>query len=121
MTPLRRWASAAALNDPISESAFYARSVQRYFLRRNVSRGYVLADKQAFRARGNRIGTFTISDVTTQSLSPSSAVVNFTQDLVPSLHRMARDRCTFTRSRVWPRRGAQRWQITGEQDLTSAL
>ncbi len=116
---LGRWASAAARNDPIAESALYAPSVDRYFLRRNVSRGYVLATKQAFRARGNSMGTFTISDVTTQLLSPSSAIVNLhknwtirTSDGTGPLHT--------TQSRLWLRRSAQGWQITGEQDLTSA-
>lgn len=116
---LQRWASAAADNDPVAESAFYAPSVDRYFLRRNVSRGYVLADKQAFRARGNTVGTFTISQVKTQLLSPSSAVVNLRKTWSVSRSN-AEGPLNYTWSRLWLRRGAQGWWITGEQDLTSA-
>ena len=116
---LERWAFAAAQNDPAAESAFYAPSVDRYFLRRNVSRAYVLADKQAFRARGNTIGTFTISDVKTQLLSRSSAVVNLRKTWSVARSN-AEGPLHSTWSRLWLRRGAQGWWITGEQDLTTA-
>lgn len=113
---LTGWASASAGNDPVAESAYYAPRVDRYFLKRDVSRQYVLHDKQAYRERGNRMQQFSISGLSFQFLSANSALVTLTKTwsvVGPEQTGMTHS----SRSRVWLTRTPGGWQITGEQDL----
>jgi hypothetical protein len=113
---LAAWASASAHNDPATESTFYAPTVDRYFLQRNVSREFIRNDKQAYRDRGNRMQRFTVSDLNFQFPSPSSAVVSFTKTW-SVLGPMQTGFLHSSRSRVWLTRLPEGWRITGEQDL----
>jgi hypothetical protein len=113
---LTGWAEAFANNDPERESSFYAPTVGPYFLQRNVSHQFVVHDKEAYRARGNRIQRFTVSDLDFRFQSPTSAVVNFTKSW-SVLGPQQTGSPHSTRSRVWVSRLPEGWRITGEQDF----
>ena len=116
---LGSWAQAFVNNDPAAEASFYAPAVDRYFLRRNVSRDYVLKDKQSYRDRGNRIQHFTVTGLDFQFQSPASAVVTFTKSWSVTGPQQT-GYPHSTRSRVWMTRLPEGWRITGEQDLRPA-
>lgn len=110
------WAAAAAGNDPVGESRFYASRLDRYFLKRDVSRAYVLGDKQAYRERGNRIARFAVSGFRFEFPTATTAVVSLTKTW--SVEGPDQSGILHTgRSRLWLARTPEGWKITGEQDL----
>lgn len=115
---LAAWASASARNDPAAESAFYAPTVDRYFLRRDVSRDFVLREKQDYRRRGNTMQSFKVSDVAIEYPSASKAVVTLTKWWSVTGPQQT-GAPHSTRSRLWLDHMPEGWRITGEQDLRS--
>ncbi len=114
---LTNWSSAEADDAAEQVGHFYAPDVQRYFLRRNVPRSYVVADHQAYLDRGLRAHFFAITDVRFDRLSTNSAAL----DVVKSWNQMSRDQTASvrksTRSRLWLQKFPDGWKIVGEQDL----
>ena len=113
---LRRWAGAMTLNDPQAESAEYAPHMSRYFLRTNVDRAFVEADKAAYLRRGNRTASFEVRDVAIENETDTTAEVRLVKDVVwgqsssGATHKLIR-------SELWMVRTGDGWKIAGERDF----
>jgi len=117
ITTISGWASALAQNDPTVAASYYAKRVDRYFLRRNVTREFVEADKRSFIEHGKRLDSFSTHDLQFESSSPEAATVSLTKHwevLDGNATTLTQGR---TRSRLWLKQTSEGWKITGEQDL----
>ena len=113
---LSGWKSAMASNNSETQAAFYAENVDKYFLRRNVTRDYVRSDKQAFLNAGRRLQSFNMSDIGIQVTS-SGALVSLTKSWVLLDPTSTAAKARTTRSRLWLKATPGGWKISGEQDL----
>lgn len=111
------WAEAAKSNDVEGETSFYAPTLDRYFLRRGVSKQFIQRDKESYRARGNSIQSFNVSDLNFESVSDASVVVSLAKSWRVVGPSDTGEKVHYTRSRLWLERGRQGWKIVGEQDL----
>ncbi len=115
-TTLRRWSQAMTLNNPHAEAAEYAPHMDRYFLRSNVDRAFVEADKAAYLRRGNLTASFALQDVRFENETPDAADVRLVKDVTweqstaGATHKLIRSRLHLVRT------GAG-WKIDGEQDF----
>jgi ketosteroid isomerase-like protein len=117
---LSSWASAQAQNDAAKTADFYAEQVDRYFLKREVTREFVQADRQAFLDGGKRIQDYSIGELRFETNSRTTATVVLTKSwAILDLGGTAATQSS-TRSRLWLKRTAEGWKINGEQDLKSA-
>ncbi len=113
---LRRWSRAMLLNDPKAEAAEYAPHMDRYFLRKNVDKAFVQADKAAYLKRGNRTAGFALRDVTIEDETGNTADVRLIKDVTwqrgatGEMHKLIR-------SRLQLQRFSDGWKISGEQDF----
>lgn len=113
---LRRWSAAMLLNDPHAEAEEYAPRMERYFLRRNVDKAFVEADKSAYLRRGNITDAFTIRDITIEEETDRTAAVRLVKDV--SWQRGPEGEThKVIRSLLHLERFADGWKITGEQDF----
>lgn len=106
-----------ASNNAEAQASFYAEAVDRYFLRRNVTREYVRSDKQAFLNAGRRLQSFTIANISVQITSSGAAVVSLTKSWMVLDPTRTAAKARSTRSRLWLKPIAGSWKISGEQDL----
>lgn len=111
------WASALAQNDANAAASYYAESVSRYFLQRDVTREFVKDDKQSFLDSGKRMQSFTVGDLQFENNSSDTATVLLTKNWFVSEPAGSSGRQGATRSRLWLQRTSEGWKITGEQDL----
>lgn len=114
---LTNWSSAEADAGARQIGYFYAEDVNRYFLRRNVTRDYVVADHQAYLDRGRRARFFHVTNLRFDTLSANAASLS----VVKTWDEVSRDETSATqkstRSRLWLQRFPEGWKIVGEQDL----
>lgn len=109
------WAKAMNDNDVISQRRYYADRLDRYFLARHVTRMFVLQDKARFYRKGNQIVAFHIDNVRVENQSAQRATITLMKHW--KIFDGLRTKPGETRSRLWLTRRANRWTITGEQDL----
>lgn len=113
---LRRWSGAMVLNDPKAEAAEYAPHMDRYFLRKDVDKAFVEADKAAYLRRGNETAAFTLRDVTIESETDRTADVRLVKDVTwrrgpgGETHKLIRSRLQLTHL-------GDGWKISSEQDF----
>jgi len=113
---LSRWAAATAANDPTTGSSFYADTVDRYYLARNLTRDDVRKDIETTLEDGRRFVSFQVEAVNFDSLSHDSANLSLTKSYeiaTPGMAPIARE----IHSRLWLRNTEDGWKIVGEQDL----
>jgi len=113
---LQRWAAAMTSNNPRAETAEYAPHLHRYFLRTNVDRAFVEADKEAYLRRGNRTASFALREVHIENETGTTADVRLVKDVTweqstsGETHRMIR-------SQLWMVQTDDGWKIAGERDF----
>ena len=113
---LQQWAHAMVLNDPRAESAEYSTHLDRYFLRRNVDKRFVEADKAAYLRRGNITASFVPRDLQFEHETADVADVRLIKDVAWQRsggiveHRQIRSRLHLVKT-------PEGWRIAGEQDL----
>jgi ketosteroid isomerase-like protein len=114
---VKDWESAMRATDADKQAAFYADPVERYFLRHNVAKDQVVADKQAAIDRRQGEWSVTMERVAiTQHKDSSTAVVR----LVKHFSVRQDGKLTsqwFIPSQLQMKRADGRWQITSERDL----
>ncbi len=113
---LHRWAQSMTLNDPRAEAAEYAPRMDRYFLRTNVSRDFVEADKAAYLRKGNRTASFEVKDLEIENQTDTTANVRLVKDVTWSQSTTGATH-KLIRSQLWLRRTEDGWKITGERDF----
>ncbi len=113
---LRRWSAAMLLNDPHAEAEEYAPRMERYFLRKNVDKTFVEADKLAYLRRGNITDAFTIRDITIEEETDRTAAVRLLKDVSWQRGREGETHKVI-RSLLHLERFGDEWKITGEQDF----
>lgn len=113
---LQQWARAMALNDPQAETAAYAAHMQRYFLRTDVDRAFVEADKAAYLRRGNRTASFDLRDVRIENPTETTADVRLVKDVTWDQSASGATH-KFIRSQLWMVRTDAGWKIAGERDF----
>ncbi len=113
---IQRWASAMLLNDPKAESAEYAPHLERYFLRTDVDRAFVEADKAAYLRRGNLTAGFVVEDMRFENETADAADVRLVKNVAWQQSTNGVTHKTI-RSRLHLVRTAAGWKIAGEQDF----
>ncbi len=113
---LQRWAQAMTLNDPRAEAAEYAPHMDRYFLRTNVDKAFVQADKAAYLGRGNRTASFSLRDVEIENETDTTADVRLVKDVTWAQSTSGATHMLI-RSQLWLVRTPDGWKITGERDF----
>jgi ketosteroid isomerase-like protein len=111
-----QWETAMQSRDAAAQAAFYANPVERYFLRHNVSKEDVLADRQS--AIEKRKGIWTVKMERVKITHPKDATARVS--LIK--HYMVQEEGSpvsewFVPSVVLLVREDGRWQITSERDL----
>jgi hypothetical protein len=112
---LSGWANAIKANDSATELGYYGEALDRYFLRRSVSKDFVAQDKQQFYRAGKRFIDYRIDQVAINQASPESVTVSLVKHWQISSGAVIEN--GETRSRLWLTREQADWKITGEQDL----
>jgi hypothetical protein len=113
---LAQWSHAMVLNDPHAESAAYAPHMERYFLRTNVDRAFVEADKSAYLRRGNLTASFDLQDVRFENETPDAVDVRLIKDVAwaqsssGATHKLIRSELHLVRTNGG-------WKIAGERDF----
>lgn len=111
------WASAMGSNDAAKQAAFYADSLDRYFLRHNVSRESVLADKQASIDRRQDGWSVTMERVKVlQKNGAATATIQLIKHFVVRKEGKLTSQW-FVPSQLQLKRVDGRWQITSERDM----
>ena len=113
---LQQWAQAMTLNDPQAETAAYAAHLDRYFLRTDVDRHYVEADKAAYLRRGNRTASFGLQDVQIQNETGATADVRLVKDVTLGQSTSGTTH-KLIRSELWMVKTDSGWKIAGERDF----
>jgi ketosteroid isomerase-like protein len=113
---IKDWELAARSRDAAAQAAFYADPVERYFLRHNLSRDQVVAEKQAAIDKRKGIWTVKMERVNLTRKGGTSAKVSLVK------HYMVRENGQtvsewFVPSLLQLARAAGKWQITSERDL----
>lgn len=112
---VKEWETAMQSSDAARQAAFYADPVDRYFLRHNVSKSDVQADKQSKIDKRQDGWTVTVERVKVQQ-QPDAATVR----LVKHYAVRQNDKVVsqwFVPSQLLLKRADGRWQITSERDL----
>jgi hypothetical protein len=113
---LDHWAAAMQTNDPVQEASCYASTVDRYFLRLNVTNDFVRDYMTTWLGSNDRrISKFQPQDITIESESPDQVKLRLVKDVVEIENGAPTER--FTRSRLYLRREADTWKISSEQDF----
>lgn len=113
---LAQWSHAMVLNDPHAESAAYALHMDRYFLRTNVDRAFVEADKSAYLRRGNMTASFNLQDVRFENETPDAVDVRLIKDVAWAQSSSGATR-KLIRSELHLVRTGDGWKIAGERDF----
>jgi len=113
---VKDWESAMSSRDASAQAAFYADPVERYFLRHNVTKDQVVADKQAVIDR--RKGIWTVKMERVQLTRPNDKAVKVS---LVKHYRVQEDGKSvsewFVPSQLQWIRADGRWQIKSERDL----
>jgi ketosteroid isomerase-like protein len=112
---VKAWEAAMQGQDAAAQAAFYANPVERYFLRRNVGRDAVAADKQAAIEKRREGWTVTMDRVKVQK-NGGTATVNLVKHFRAKADGVSASEW-FIPSRLQLRRVDGRWQIVAESDL----
>ncbi len=113
---VQEWEAAMGSSDAAAQAAFYADPVERYFLRHNVSKDQVVADKQA--AIDKRRGTWAVKMEQVKVTRPDDAIAKVR--LIKHFAVRQDGRLTsewFIPSQLQLNRLEGKWRITSERDL----
>jgi hypothetical protein len=113
---VQEWEVAMGSRDAAAQAAFYADPVERYFLRHNVSKDQVVADKQA--AIDGRHGTWVVKMERVKVTRPDEAIAKVR--LIKHFTVRQDGRLTsewFIPSQLQLNRLEGKWRITSERDL----
>ncbi|WP_165420077.1 hypothetical protein [Edaphobacter modestus] len=113
---VQEWEAAMGSSDAAAQAAFYADPVERYFLRHNVSKDQVVADKQA--AIDRRHGTWAVKMEQVKVTRPDDAIAKVR--LIKHFAVRQDGRLTsewFIPSQLQLNRLEGKWRITSERDL----
>jgi ketosteroid isomerase-like protein len=113
---IKDWELAARSRDAAAQAAFYADPVERYFLRRNLSRDQVVAEKQAAIDKRKGVWTVKMERVDLTRHGDTSTRVRLVK------HFTVRENGEtvsewFVPSQLQLVRANGKWQITSERDL----
>jgi hypothetical protein len=113
---LQGWAEALRGSDAALQASYYADRLDRYFLRSDVSRDAVMADKEAAIAQRKGLWTVRVEDVVVTQRTETTARILLVKHIVkePGEDGVSEERL---RTRLWLKRIDGRWQITSEQTL----
>lgn len=114
---IKDWETALRSTDPALQASFYADPVDRYFLRHNVKKEDVVADKQAAIAKRQGDWTVTLEQI---KVRQQSAISTATVRLIKHYAIHLDGRLTsqwYVPSQLQLKRDDGRWQITSERDL----
>ena len=114
---LNGWAAAIKANDLTTELGYYGDVLDRYFLRRSVTKQFIAEDKQRFYAVGKHFIDYYVDQVVIDQTSPITATISVVKHWQVSASTESGVDNGETRSRLWFTRTGGDWKITGEQDL----
>ncbi len=114
---LRRWQTALLSNDAAQVAPSYATSVERYFLRTDVSRAYVRDYMQAEEERGTTLMTYDLRDTTIDHVSADEVEVRFVANF--SVNAPKGMKTGSARTLLKLRREDGDWKIFFERDFNS--
>ncbi len=113
---LSAWARAEESNDPATLADCYAAEMDRYFLRRHVSREYVRDYlTNLFRRDSRRVVTFVPKVVAFEDQSPDEVKVRLMKDVLTTDQQGTVEH--LIRSVLYLKKEGSQWKIFSEQDL----
>ncbi len=114
---LRRWQTALLSNDAAQVAPSYAASVERYFLRTDVSRAYVHDYMSKEETRGTTLMTYDLRDMTIEHVNADEVDVRFVANF--SVNAPKGMRTGSARTLLKLRREDGDWKIFYERDFNS--
>ncbi|HTH53193.1 MAG TPA: hypothetical protein VL495_04520 [Edaphobacter sp.] len=112
---VKEWETALQSNDAAKQAAFYAGTVDRYFLRHDVSRGDIEADKQERIGKRQEGWTLAMERVQVKQKDDAATVHLVKHYVVRQNDKVVSQ--WFVPSQLQLKRADGRWQITSERDL----
>ena len=113
---VKQWETALRARDAAAQAAFYADPVDRYFLRHDVKKDVVLADKQAAIDKRQEGWAIKMERVQVQKKGEDVANVNLVKHYMVQRNGATTSEW-FVPSRLQLKRADGKWHIVSERDL----